>query len=352
MGNKNKTQAPNEKQRMAIMVLALIIVIAFLGAGIFCIVNEFISKKNGTASTGSAAVGNLEEGDNIFGEEYVVVTDENGKEVTDENGKKVTEKVLYKETTDKNGNVVKVPIDSDGNTVTDANGNEVTMSVEKPSSTNASGTTAQNGKLPTTKKHTTEKSTTAKKHSGESTTDSKYTTLPVSKDKVPSTSASGTAVTFDSQDQQAIKSMLEVPYLYRYNYENANGIPTGAANHAALWMAEREGLKTNTYASGTIVLDLFKYFGQTVVNYKTNCNSDKNKNISYIASNDTFSISNFENQTHSVSITRIESLGNNNYYKVEGTVKGCDKKKVIAIIQKNQLDMSLGFSIKALKWSK
>lgn len=108
-------------------------------------------KENGTASTGSAAVGNLEESDNIFGEEYVVVTDENGKEVTDENGKKVTEKVLYKETTDKNGNVVKVPIDSDGNTVTDANGNEVTMSVEKPSSTNASATTAQNGKLPTTK---------------------------------------------------------------------------------------------------------------------------------------------------------------------------------------------------------
>ncbi len=103
MGNKNKTQAPNEKQRTAIMVLALIIVIAFLGAGIFCIVNEFMSKKNGTASTGSAAVGNLEESDNIFGEEYVVVTDENGKEVTDENGKKVTEKVLYKETTDKNG---------------------------------------------------------------------------------------------------------------------------------------------------------------------------------------------------------------------------------------------------------
>ena len=73
MGNKNKTQAPNEKQRTAIMVLALIIVIAFLGAGIFCIVNEFMSKKNGTASTGSAAVEDLEKSDNIFGEEYVVV---------------------------------------------------------------------------------------------------------------------------------------------------------------------------------------------------------------------------------------------------------------------------------------
>lgn len=333
------------------MALVLIVVIAFLGAGIFCIVNEFASKKD-KATSDSSAIGNLEEGDNVFGEEYVVVTDENGKEVTDENGKKVTEKVLYKETTDKNGNIVKIPVDADGNEVTDANGNKVTMSVQKPSASSQNGTTAQNGKLPTTKKHTTEKSTTAKKNSGESTTESKYTTIPVSKDKVPSTSASGTAVTFDSQDQQAIKALLEVPYLYQYNYENADGIPTGAANHAALWMAEREGLKTNTYASGTIVLDLFKYFGQTVVNYKTNCNSDKNKNISYIASNDTFSISNFENQTHSVSITKIEYLGNNNYYKVEGTVKGCDKKKVIAIVQKNQLDMSLGFSVKALKWSK
>ncbi len=352
MENKDKKQAPGEKQRTAVMVLVLIIVIAFLGAGIFCIVNEFLSRKSGTASTDSAAVGSLDEGDNVFGEEYVIVTDDNGKEVTDENGKKVTEKVLYKETTDKNGNVVKIPVDDNGNTVTDANGKEVTISVEKTSATQANGTTAQSDKLPTTKKHTTEKSTTAKKSSGESTTDSKYTTLPVSKDKVPSTSASGTAVTFDSQDQQAIKSMLEVPYLYQYSYENASGIPIGAANHAALWMAEREGLKTNTYASGTIVLDLFKYFGQTVVNYKTNCNSDKNKNISYISNNDTFSISNFENQTHSVSITKIESLGNNNYYKVEGTVKGCNKTKVVAIIQKNQLDMSLGFSIKALKWSK
>ena len=52
-------------------------------------------------------------------------------------------------------------------------------------------------------------------------------------------------------------------------------------------------------------------------------------------------------------LTIIEDLGNNNFYKVTGTVSGTKKaKKVVAIIQKNRLDSTLGFSIKALKWSK
>lgn len=45
LGNKNKTQAPNEKQRTAIMVLALIIVIAFLGAGIFALSTNLCQRK-------------------------------------------------------------------------------------------------------------------------------------------------------------------------------------------------------------------------------------------------------------------------------------------------------------------
>ena len=212
-------------------------------------------------------------------------------------------------------------------------------------------------KVPTTKEQKTTESTTKKKDSGEATTESELTTLDYKKDKVPAisdalSSKSKKAVTFDSYDQQIVKSMLEVPYLYTSSYENKNGVPISLATHAALWMAEREDLNTSTYASGTVVLDLFKFFGQTVVNFKSKCNDEgKNEKIKYNKKNDTFTITDFENPTHTVNLKKIEYLGNNNYYLVTAEVKGIDKyDTVYAIIQKNKLDIGLGFSIKALKW--
>ena len=65
-----------------------------------------------------------------------------------------------------------------------------------------------------------------------------------------------------------------------------------------------------------------------------------------------FSVSGAESSTHSVTLNKIEFLGNNNYYKVTGSVSGAKScKKVVAVVQKNRLDTELGFSIKALKWS-
>ncbi|MFR5876686.1 MAG: hypothetical protein ACLUFN_09385 [Eubacterium sp.] len=292
--------------------------------------------------------GGLEAAGNEYGFETVDVTDENGKSVTDKNGNTVTTEVQVEYVTNKKGKTVARLVDANGEVVTDKKGNEVTVKTDVELTT-ASST---NPSTPTTKKKTTTESTTASTQKNEATTDSELTTISTSKDKVPSTSAKGDPVKFSSEDQQIIKNMLEVPYLYEASYENADGVPINIAAHTAIWMAEREGLNTSSFASGTIVLDLFKYYGQTVVNFKTKCNEESgNSNISYNSKNDTFTISNFENNTHTISIEKIEDLGNNNYYKVTASVSGAKKvKKVYAIIQKNKLDSTLGFSIKALNW--
>lgn len=198
----------------------------------------------------------------------------------------------------------------------------------------------------------------------ENTTDKNLTTLPYNKDKVPSTSESGTPVKFSDEDVATVTYMLEVPYLYSASYENAQGVPIQVANHAACWMAQKNGANSTSFASGDIVLNLFRYFAQTVQNYSNNCNTDKSADrapITYNPGNDTFTIiakekDTIEKKTHSITVSKIESLGNNNYYKVTATVKaenssGCKYKKVIAIMQKNRLDSDLGFSVKALKWS-
>ncbi len=289
----------------------------------------------------STTAAGLENADNVYSlDESITVTDTDGNAVTDDNGDVVTTKVQVKY--DKNG--IGYVIDSDGKNVTDSKGENVTITTTEYS---------EDEHIPTTKKHTTQAETTATTNGKEETTAKEHTTIEASKDKVPSTSESGTAVALSAEDQQKIKSMLEVPYLYSANYENADGIPTSIAKHAALWMAEREQLNTSTYASQSIVLDLFVYFGQTVVNFKTNCNNDKScENIVYNAGMDAFKISDFENPTHSINIKKAEYLGNNNYYKITADVKGVKgKKKVVAIMQKNKLDSSLGFSVKALKWS-
>lgn len=299
----------------------------------------------------------LEAANNDVGFETVEVTDEDGKKVTDKSGEVVTTEVNVEYVTDKKGNTIAKVLNEKGEPVTDKKGKEVTVKSDYKVTTKADSkktTTAPADQAPTqpeTEKPTS--STTMPTSKGEVTTEKELTTINSNKDKVPPTSSKGTPVTFSSEDQQTIKNMLEVPYLYLSSYENADGVPIDIASHAAIWMARREGLTTSAFASGTIVLDLFKYFGQTVVNFKSKCNEEsKNSNIVYVSKTDTFSISNYEAQTHTVAIESIEDLGNNNYYKVTAKVTGAKGiNSVAVIIQKNKLDATLGFSIKALKWS-
>ena len=308
------------------------------------------AENNGTSEQG------LEAADNEFGFQDVPVTDKNGEVVTDKNGEVVTTEVPVEYVTDKNGKTIAKVLDKNGEVVTDKKGREVTVEAEIELTTGKKKTTTKSTK--TTKSTQPTKSTTATTKGNEGTTEKEITTVPIDKDKVPTISQARKskdkkAVTFSSKDQQIVKSMLEVPYLYKANYENADGVPINIAAHAAIWMAEREGLSTTSYASGTIVLDLFKYFGQTVVNFKVQVNDKAdNDNLVYNASSDSFSISAFEAKQQDVTIESIEYLGNNNYYLVTAKVKNAgSKNKVYAIIQKNKLDATLGFSIKALKWS-
>lgn len=188
------------------------------------------------------------------------------------------------------------------------------------------------------------------------TTSDELTTIEAKDDVVPKTSDSGERVKFNEKDLQNIASMLEVPGITAFSYENSDGIDAGMAVHVAIWMAQREGLSSSSFPSGTVVLDLFKYYGQTVVNFKSNCNEAAKKEgspISYSADDGIFKITDGEKKEQTVKITRVENLGNNNYYKVVGTVSGVKNiSKVNAVVQKNKLDTDLGFSIKAVKWSK
>lgn len=258
-----------------------------------------------------------------------IVTDKNGETVTDKDGKPVTTQVMYKETTDKNGKKIAVKIDENGEVVTNKNKEPVTVSTTKASTTTS--TTAVT--LP------------------EST--SEITTVAPDKDNVPKINDSTKSAEFTDDEKKVVEAMLEVPNLYKSSYENEDGVPLEAAKHAAVWMAQRENLNTKTYASGTIVLGLFKFFGQTVVNFKNNCGT--NDEISYNTSNDTFNIPKAETAVQKVSITKVEEYSqknNNNYYKITASVSGAGNiSKVVAVVQKNKLEQTLGFSIKAMKWS-
>lgn len=303
------------------------------------------SKKDNEKETTSG----LANAQDNYGFETVEVTDDNGKAVTNKDGEKETTQIAVRYEKDKKGRTYGVLLDEQGKDVTNNKGDKVTVKtdVELDETTEKAPT----GKTPTTKKQKTTESTTVPKQNNEQTTEKELTTLPSSKEKVPSTSASGKPAQFSTEDQQILKSMLEVPYLYIKSYENADGIPIEIATHVALWMTEREHMSTSEYPSSPVVLNLFKYFGQTVVYFKSKCNEADNKNIKYNARKDTFDIANFENKKQNVTIEKIEYLGNNNYYKVVGSVTNAGKiKKVTAIFQKNKLDSSLGFSVKALKW--
>lgn len=246
--------------------------------------------------------------------------------------------------------------DTEFGTEINKDGKEVTVPIRETTTKKGETSTKKNnsgkGETPTNGPATPQ--TTDNK--GE-TTGKELTTIEASKDKVPSTNASGKKVIFNRQDLERIAAMLEVPGLYKFSYENKDGVSAEMATHVAVWMAAREDIKGTSFPSGTIVLDLFKYYGQTVVNFKSNCNAAAKKEniydiISYSNKDSVFTITKGEAKQQSVKINRVESLGNNNYYKVTGSVSGEKScKKVVAVVQKNRLDTELGFSIKALKWS-
>lgn len=286
------------------------------------------SKSKNDEETTTKTVDGLKNNEDTFSIEEETVTDKNGEAVTDKNGNPVTTQVMYKETTDKKGNKIAVKIDDNGEVVTDKNKKPVTVHTTKAPKTT---------------------STTAVSLPDESST---ITTVAPDKDIVPKIDDSTKSASFTEDEIKVIEAMFEVPGIYTSNYENSDGVPLDAAKHAAVWMAQRENLNTKTYASGTIVLGLFKFFGQTVVNFKNNCG--KNAEITYNASNDTFTIPSAESAVQKVSIEKVEEYSqknNNNYYKITAKVSGCDKSKVVAVVQKNRLDSSLGFSIKAMRWS-
>lgn len=286
------------------------------------------SKSKNNEETTTKTVDGLKNNEDTFSIEEETVTDKNGEAVTDKDGNPVTTQVMYKETTDKKGNKIAVKINDNGEVVTDKNKKPVTVHTTKAPKTT---------------------STTAVSLPDESST---ITTVAPDKDIVPKIDDSTKSASFTEDEIKVIEAMFEVPGIYTSNYENSDGVPLDAAKHAAVWMAQRENLNTKTYASGTIVLGLFKFFGQTVVNFKNNCG--KNAEITYNASNDTFTIPSAESAVQKVSIEKVEEYSqknNNNYYKITAKVSGCDKSKVVAVVQKNRLESSLGFSIKAMRWS-
>lgn len=246
--------------------------------------------------------------------------------------------------------------DTEFGTEINKDGKEVTVPIRETTTKKGETSTKKNngGKGETPTNGPTTPQTTDNK--GE-TTGKELTTIEASKDKVPSTNASGKKVIFNQQDLERIAAMLEVPGLYKFSYENKDGVSAEMATHVAVWMAAREDIKGTSFPSGTVVLDLFKYYGQTVANFKSNCNAAAKKEniydiISYSNKDSVFTITKGEAKQQSVKINRVESLGNNNYYKVTGSVSGEKScKKVVAVVQKNRLDTELGFSIKALKWS-
>lgn len=307
------------------------------------------------AETTDTTIGLTDES-SVYGFETETVTDENGKAVTDKDGKEVTEQVnvIYK--TDKNGKEYAQKVDGDGKAVTDSKGNPVTVAETTTKATTTKKSSKKSSKKTTTTtteaaKTTTEKATATTKKDVKMTEDADTTKFDGAS-TVPLTSDRGTEVNFSSDDQEIIASMLEVPYLYRKSYENTDGVPIETAVYTAVWMAAHSGGTADEYPANPVALNLFKFYGQTVVNFKTKCNDVEDTPIKYNKQKDKFTVKKYETKKQTVKITKIEDLGNDNYYKITGTVSNAGKiKKVVAVVQKNKLDTSLGFSIKALKWS-
>lgn len=360
-------------KKSMIILLAVLLLVSLVFAA--CTAKNEEANADGS-STSSNSENNLEDNDEEFGFETEAVTDDKGKEVTDGKGNTVTTEVAVVYKTDSKGNTYAQKLDSNGEGVTDKKGNAVTVKTKTTTTKKSSNTTkkanagntasSNNGTTATTAAGNRNESTNSTTASEDKTTATTKKNVELTKDasttkfegkeEVPKTSATGEEVNFSEADQEIISSMLEVPYLYRSSYENSDGIPVDTAVYTAVWMAQREGGtgtgKDAPYASNPIILNLFKFYGNTVVNFKTKCNSVSNTPITYVSSKDQFVISEFTEKKQTVKITKVEDLGNNNFYKITGSVSGAGKiSKVVAIVQKNRLEPTLGFSIKALKWS-
>lgn len=303
-----------------ILVLSLCVIL--IAAFTFAACSKKSNDKTTTNSKDTTVqADDLENNNNEYGLETEDVTDKDGKTVTDAKGKAVTTDVAVVYKKDKKGNTYAQKIDKDGKAVTNKKGKPVTVKAE-----------------------TTKKNKTSRVNADTTAFDGMET--------VPKTSATGKEVNFSKEDQQIIANMLEVPYLYLASYENSKGVPINIAAYTAVWMAQHDGGTASTYPSSPVVLNLFKFYGQTVVNFKTQVNKVDSTPIKYNSKNDTFSVSKYPKKKQTVKITKIEDLGDNNFYKVTGKVSKADGvKKVQAVVQKNKLDSTLGFSIKALKWS-
>ena len=372
-------------RRGAFIFLAAMLLVCFIFAA--CSAKD---KNEGSGASSEYADG-LDDSANEYGFETENVTDKSGKEVTDANGEPQTTQVAVVYTKDKKGKFIAQKLDANGEPVTNKKKQPVTVksdyanqlnttvsgtatesTTQKSDNTTNTSTGKDAGEASTTKPQSVPSSTTSNNTSDDTTkanttktqttaanveiTKEADTTKFTDKESVPKTSATGTPVKFsetaEKNDVKKVESMLEVPYLYLANYENSDGVPTEIAAYTAVWMAQLNGETSSVYPSSPVVLNLFKFYGQTVVNFKTKCNSVENSPIEYDNKNDTFTIKKFPEKKQSVTITRIEDLGNNNFYKITGSVSNAgDYSTVVAIIQKNKLESKLGFSIKAIKWS-
>lgn len=280
-------------------------------------------------------------------------------EVTNENGEKVTTEVAVEYEEDEDGNKVAYVLDKNSKRVTDKNGKEATI---KPSTTKKSsnkGKTTKSKEEMTTDSPKNEVAKTTAKNSIDETSPTTATTKTNEPD---TTGEDGNQVKVSSEDVKIIQDMLSVPYAYNYSYDFGKEVPAGLARHVAVYMASKESFNSNIYKNGTVALNLFKYFAQTVVGFKNKCNNTASDDdngftpgpITYDSKTDTFTIYEFEKATHSISITSVKEIeGNGNYYRVFADVDGAKGvSKLEAVIQKNKLDSRFGFSIKALKWSK
>ncbi len=322
--DKNEEDKTNDKKALIIKIAIVVLAVAVVAGGIF-----FACSRSGKDGEG---LDSYDDQEYDFDTEYV--TDEEGNYVTDKNGEKVTKKVTSTGET----------VNNNGTTTT---GKFTTMPPkENGGSSEGGGSEGGGGGGGQTDPDIEETKSGTTAFDGYET--------------VPKTSASGTPVRFSSEDINTIENMLEVPYLYLASYENTDGVPIGPATQTAIWMASRstgdreDASGPLTFSANEIVLDLFKYYGQTVVNFKSQCNNyavGANAAITYNPSEDTFSIGGYTPRVQTVTITSVEDVGDNNFYKVTANVSGCNKSKVVAIVQKNRLDPTLGFSIKALKWS-
>ena len=234
------------------LLIVLAAVIAISGTLVAC--SSKSKDNNKTTNSTTTEAGLDSNNDDSYAVVTEIVTNKKGEVVTNKQGKPVTQVVTQGTTKkgEKARKFIQAVTDKKGIAVTDKSGKVVTKVVNEGDITKPAGS------------NYTTKATSAIT-GGETTTFEKTTK---SNSKVPKTDESGKSVAFSAEDQQTVQNMLEVPYLYNASYENKDGVPINIAAHTAIWMAQREGLNTKKYASATIVLDLFNFYGQTVVNFK------------------------------------------------------------------------------------